>query len=428
MSWLQSALGAIGIVGEQRSSAENTISVSAGLDEWNEFFGIMEAAGQLPRVSIDAALQVPAVWCITNFLPRTLAALPLHTFEAGDNGAKADDERASLLNFAPNPTETSFSWRVYFWHQVFTGGRGLAWIERIGTRPVSIWPMDPGKTQIVRRQGKKVYIFDGKEYPAEDVIDVPFLLKRDRLASYSPIAKCNKAISLAIAMGDFAGTFFQGGGIPPLALTGPLPDGKEAFKRAQNQIDQAIRLAKQQGRSFTAIPPGHELNPIGIDPAKGQMTEARLFQIQECARIWQMPPVFVQDLSKGTFSNTEQQDLQLVKHLIGQWAKCFEDELTLKLYGWRKPDRRVKHNLDGLQRGVFKDRIEALARAIMTGQLTPDEARALENRGPQEGGHRLYIQGATVPLTMAGTIKTPTPSNDQSEEDDADGGDGTQSE
>jgi HK97 family phage prohead protease len=93
-----------------------------------------------------------------------------------------------------------------------------------------------------------------------------------------------------------------------------------------------------------------------------------------------LPPAFLQDLSSGTFSNTEQQDLQLVKHLIAHWAKAFEDELNLKLFGQRRRAQYAEHNLDGIMRGDFKSRSKALARAIQTAQLTPNEARALENR------------------------------------------------
>jgi HK97 family phage portal protein len=153
------------------------------------------------------------------------------------------------------------------------------------------------------------------------------------------------------------------------------------------------------------------------------MTEARLFQIQEIGRLYGLPPVFLGDLSKGTFSNTEQQDLQLVKHLIGQWAKAFEDELNLKLFGQRRRSRYVRHNLDGLQRGDFKSRIEALARAIQTSQITPDEARALEERpaDPSGNGAKLYMQGATVPLgtVIAGSSTAPT----DNQGGNADGGD-----
>ncbi|WP_375290907.1 phage portal protein [Qipengyuania sp.] len=410
--------------GEQRSIENPSIPVSASFEELMGFFGILERNNALPIISTEAALQVPVVWSIVNFLPRTLASLPLHTFKAGENGDRVNDPRAQLLSFAPNPEETSYAWRVYHWHQVFTGGRGLSWIERFNGRAVGIWPMNPSLTEISRRNGRKSYHFEGRTYDATDVIDTPFMMKRDRLGSYSPIAKCNKAISLAIAMGDFAGGFFAGGGVPPYALEGPLPSGADAMKRAQEQIQRAIELARQSGRSFFGMPPGHSLKPIGIDPAKGQMTEARLFQVQECARIWQMPPTFVGDLSKGSFSNTEQEDLRLAKHLVMQWAKALEDELTLKLYGMR-PSRRVKHGLDGLQRGAFKDRSEALARAIMTGQLTPNESRALENRPPKEHGDQLYIQQATVPLGTKpgiGHNGGPALDDDTDEEDGADAG------
>lgn len=437
MSLWNRALTAIGIVPsvEQRSIENPQIPISAALEDWNSFFGLMERNNALPLVSTEAALGVPTVLCIVAFLSRTMAALPCHTFEAGENGERVDDDVASLLSFAPNEGQTSFDWRRYHWQSVFTVGRGLSWIERAGRRPVAIWPIDPAKATVIRREGRIIYRVDGREYPASDVIDTPFMLKPDGISSYSPIAKCNKAISLAIAMGDFAGSLFAGGGVPPLALEGPLPSGREAFDRAQADINRAIDLARKSGRNFFPMPPGHALKPVGFDATESQMVEGRLFQIQEMARGWQMPPVFVGDLSKGTFSNTEQQDLQLVKHLVMQWARQFEDELTLKLYGWRRPARRVKHNLDGLQRGDFKSRTEALARAILTGQLTPDEARALDNRGPMEGGDRLYVQQATVPLVMAGQtvgqdpgigVNGGPPLDDNQEEDGADDDAGTQ--
>jgi phage portal protein BeeE len=90
---------------------------------------------------------------------------------------------------------------------------------------------------------------------------------------------------------------------------------------------------------------------VGFDPAKGQMTEARLFQIQEIARVYGIPPAFLQDLSRGTFANVEQQDLNLVKHLVAQWATALEGEMNLKIFGRLNNTRYVEHNLDGLVRG-----------------------------------------------------------------------------
>ncbi len=383
--------------GEKRATPDSPQwSMSANPEELWALLGVLDGQGKLPPVSIETALEVPAVLGTVNFMSATLASLPLHAYRG--EGDKLDNDLAMLLNEAPNEEWSSFDWRKYMWQQVFTGGRGMTWIERAGAKPVALWPMDPDETTVIRRNGRRFYKFDGREYPAQDVIDITFMLKRNQVGAYSPIHKGRKAIALAIAMSDYAGELFAGGGVPPLALEGPLPEGPDGFKRAAADIQRSIENARAAGRAFFGMPPGHSLKPLGFEPQKGQMIEGRLFAIQEIARIWNLPPVFVGDLSHGTFANTEQQDLQLVKHNIGQRAKQFEDELNLKLFGQRRRSRKIKHNMDGLLRGDFKTRMDSLARGVQTALITPNEARALEERPPLEHGDKLYIQGATVPL------------------------------
>jgi HK97 family phage portal protein len=277
--------------------------------------------------------------------------------------------------------------------------------------------MDPTKTNIKRVGFKVTYEYDGKTYDAADVIDVPFMLKPCGLRHYGPINKASKAIQLALAMNDYGSNFFAGGGVPPLALEGPLPAGPEAIKRAQADIKRSVDAAKNADEPIFPIPGGYKLSPVGIDPAKGQMIEARRFQVEEIARAWQLPPVFLQDLTRATFSNAEQQDLHLVKHLIGQWAKALEDEMNLKFFG-RFGGRYIEHALDGILRGDFKTRMEGYGIAIQNGIRKPDEIRAMENL-PAEGGaaDKLYIQGATVPL---GTSPAIQPANDNNSDSEAD--------
>jgi HK97 family phage portal protein len=402
---------------ETRANIENpTVPVSA--ENFMAFFGVQ--GGVLPTVTIDNAMTVPAVWAAVNFLSRTLASLPLHAYrKTGEGPKRITGALATVLHDAPNPAQDSFKFRQWFWSQVFTGGRGLAWIERTPQGVESLWPLDPTKTIIARRAGKVTYKHEGITYPAEDVIDVPFLLKADGLKHFGPVQQAGKAIQLALAMNDYGSTFFAGGGVPPLVLEGPLPANADSMGRIKDDIRRSIEGAKASGDAMFPIAPGYKLNPVGLDPAKGQMVEARRFQVEEIARAWQLPPVFLQDLSKATFSNAEQQDLHLVKHLIGQWAEAFEGELNLKLFGRATGNRYVEHNLDGLLRGDYKTRMEGNARAIQTGQLTPNEARELDNRPPLDGGDRLLVQGATIPLDKAGEI--PAPANNNTPIDGEDG-------
>lgn len=404
---------------EARSAAslENpTIPVSA--ENFLGFFGMQ--ATTLPAVTTDTALKVPAVMAAVAFLSRTLAAVPKHAYrETVDGPVRVKGKLGMIVHKSPNDQMGSFKFWQFFWQQVFTGGRGLAWIER--SRPGSagiegLWLLDPTRTTIQRDGVELVYKTDGKFYPAGDVVDVPFMLKPNQLGHFGPINLASKAIQLALAMNDYASTFFAGGGVPPLALTGPLPAGAEALKRAMADVHRVIDAAKQSAKPIFPLPPGHDLKPVGFDPEKGQMTDARRFQTEEIARAYQLPPVFLQDLSRATFTNAEQQDLHLVKHLIGQWTLALEDELNLKLFGRLNPNRYVEHNLDGLMRGDFKSRIEGLARGVQSGLLTPNEGRAIENRPKHKNraAEELFMQGATVELGSASKAgSSPTAPTDQ---------------
>ncbi|MEO9535085.1 MAG: phage portal protein [Marinomonas sp.] len=373
------------------------------------YFGISQTA--LPSVNTETAMQVPAVWAAVTFLSSTLANLPLHVYKNTKDGPeKQSGGLSAILNQAPNEETTSYAWRKYFWTQVFTGGRGISYIERTSTAPVAVWNADPTKVKISRKANKTTYEIDQTPRMAKDIIDLPFLLKSDMLSSYGPIVSGQKVIQLALAMNEYGSQFFAGGGVPPLAVTGPMPAGKGARERAQQEIYESVKAARDSNIPIANMPPGYELKPIGFDPAKGQMTEARRFQIEEVARLFNLPPVFLQDLTHGTFSNTEQQDLHLVKHVIAQWAKAFEQELNLKLFGQKSNVRYVEHNLDGLQRGDFKTRMDGLAQGVQSGLITPNEARSLDNRQAMDGGEQLFIQGATVPLA---TQEGVTPKTDQ---------------
>jgi HK97 family phage portal protein len=146
-----------------------------------------------------------------------------------------------------------------------------------------------------------------------------------------------------------------------------------------------------------ALPLGHELKSVGFNPEQMQLVEIKRFLVEEIARIYSLPPTFLQDLTHGTFSNTEQQDLHFVKHTLSRWVRQFEQELTLKLFG-RNSGVEVKIELDGLLRGDVKTRMEAHATAIQNAIRTPNEVRELEDLNPKDGGDSLMVQGATVPI------------------------------
>lgn len=379
------------------------VQVPQSAPNFLEVFGITGSTA----VSMEEALGVPAVWAAINFLSGTIAGLPLNVYVKKSDGTKvkvkATDANpvVAMLHDAVNEECSSFQWRYdMFSTGVLTEGRFVTYIERDGRgRPINLRPM-VGATVERLADGRKRYktTARGQEafYWAEDVIDVPFMLKADLLSHRSPLRQCAVAIGKAVNSNDYGSKLFKNGGLPAFTLQGPFGSEKSAIRAADNVAD-ATKEAARKGANVLALPAGHKLEPLGSDPEKMQLVETQRFAVEEVARIYSLPPTFLQDLTNGTFSNTEQQDLHFVKHTLKRWIEQLEQEMNLKLFG-RGSNRFVEFNVDGLLRGDYKTRMEGNSTAIQTGQLTPNEARALDNRAPLEGGDKLYIQGATVPL------------------------------
>ncbi|MEJ0015703.1 MAG: phage portal protein [Acetobacteraceae bacterium] len=403
---------------EARSSPEDPRIPLSSPEAFSALFGSWRSAAGV-EVTPERALGVPAVWCAVNFIAGTIASLPLITYtrDAEGNRRRADgDPIYWLLHDEVNAElQTSFAWRKYSMVNTLLRGRSVSFIERnrIG-RPTNLWPLNPLATTVERVGGRKQYRYrDGAAehvYAASEVIDIPFMLCVDGISAEAPTSRLRNSLGLAIAIEDYAATFFRGGGVPPLAMQMPDKASPAAGTRAAANIDELIRDARSDGRLVLPLPTGHRLEQIGFNPEAGQLVEARRLQVEEIARMFMLPPIFLQELTRANFANSEQQDLHFVKHTLTQWLECWEQELNAKLFGPRSRNF-VEFNVDGLLRGDFATRMAGYATGIQNAIITPDEARDSENR-PRMGGEaaKLHVQGATVPLGEQ-TRAVGTPSN-----------------
>jgi HK97 family phage portal protein len=350
-------------------------------------------------VTIDNALGVPAIWSAVNFLSGTIAGLPLHVYRKTPSGrTRVENGVAPILNENANDGMSSFEWLKYSFEQVFTGGRSVTYIERTANGAVkNLWPLDPAKLRVERLEdGRKIYRYNLTQYDAAEVIDIPFMLKSNGIDVRGPLMSNKDTIGMAISASRYGAKAFQSGGIPPAVLQGPFQSGAAAVRASDDVAKTMARLASEN-RAVMALPMGHELKSIGFNPEQMQLLELQRFSVEQVARIYSLPPVFLQDLSKGTFANTEQQDLHFVKHTIKRWIEQTEAEINLKIFG-RNSKTYAEFNVDGLLRGDFKTRMEAHATSIQNGIRTPNEVRDIENLPAMPEGDNLMIQGATVPI------------------------------
>jgi HK97 family phage portal protein len=398
---------------------------------WARFFKGWDLPSSSGAATPALALTATPVFAAVDFLSSAMATMSRHVMRKdGEGSTRVTGGIANILDGNINDEWSSFRWVKYSFWQTFTGGRSFTWIERPNGQILNLWPLDPCNVEVKRVDGRTVYEYteNGRKitYPASDIIDVPFALESDQLCHISPLDKGKTAIGLLLAMEKYASGFFAGGGVPPLALEGPMPTGGDGMRRMMADVNRAIDGAKQEKKPVFPMPPGYTLKSVGFEPEKGQMTEARRFQVEEIARLYNLPPWFLQDLTHANFANSENQDLHLVKHTLAHWVRAFEQELNLKLFGRRNTSRWVVINMDSLLRGDFKTRSEGIARLIQVGAMKPKDGTKYvggldDNTDP--AADKFYMQGAMVPLGAepkpTQNSGTPPPANGGTNDDGA---------
>lgn len=370
------------------------------------------------RVTAANALQQAVVWACVRTLGETQASFPWHVYRRTKSGKEIAREHPlyPVLHTGPNPLMTSFTYREVLMAHAALWGKHYALISR-RTEDIALIIIPPWMVRQDWSKGSLRYVVEGAgenaEFTPDEMIHIPGL-SFDGVSSLAPVMMAaREAIGLALAAEEHSARFFSNGarvgGI--LSTDGSLsPEAKARIKTSWAEVQQGLANAYKTA----VLEGGLKYQPIGMQSDHAQLLETRKFQVIEICRVFRVPPVFVQDLSHGTFSNTEQQDLFFAKHTMAPWCARIEQEFNRKLFAG-DPDHFCEFSMDGLMRGDFRTRTEGYARALggpgAQGYMTVNEVRALENLPPIEGGDVLVKAGTEPPAAAGGA--TPPPKKDE---------------
>jgi hypothetical protein len=402
------------IFGEKRAAPVRTFKVNdLDGDTYILNGGAKSFAGE--RVNEESAMGVPAIASAISALSNTIASLPIMVFKKTDEGrVKADkDPLYRIVHDVVNSDGlTSFQWRKWMVSRLETAGRSYSFIEKNKAgRVMNIWPLDDRAMVVTVSQGRKVYTYtdtDGKEfvYAASEILDFIREPTADASKHRNPLHIHRNIIGEMIAAQRAASALFESGGVPAHILM--IPEGSpESQQRNIQGVRKAMRDQKANKDPLLPLTSANDIKVLGIDPQKQQMLEIRNFQLGEVARIWGIPPSFIQDHSRSTFSNVESLNLHYSQHTIMPRVAMIEAEMNSKLTSDRNRDTYIEFAMDGLERGDKKSQYEGFRVGINSGFLKPNEVRSWMNLPEEEGGDELYVQGAMVKIVDAG--KSPEP-------------------
>lgn len=390
------------------------------------------------RVTEERSLGMPAVWRAVNTIAGPTAALPLHPYrEVAGGGRERHTAPGAEFITAPHSDLTPFEFYELLYAHQLLWGNSYHYVERdsIG-RILHLWPIPPGSVKVGRtsRTGKKIYAvtdpaFNGGRpvvmYDAEplsgDMLHIP-AFGYDGICGVSPIRMAREGVGLALAAEEYGARLFGSGSL----ATGVLQTEQ---RLTQNQADalhrrwQEKRAGLQGAHGTIVLDKGATFQQLSIPPGDAQFIESRRFQISEIARMFGVPPHMLMDTEKSTSWGTgiEQQTIGFVVWTLRPWLTRIEQRLTRLI---RQPETGgpayAHYNVEGLLRGDTAARSKFYRALWEMGALSTNEIRALEERGPVEGGDTRYrpLNMGELGTTDTGT-EAPTGTTPGEEPDDA---------
>lgn len=382
----------------------------------NQLFELIAAGNAThagPGVTESNAMRASAVYACVLIISESIASLPLVLYRKRGR----DKERAEthplypVLHDLANPQMTAFEWRQLAMSHVAAWGNSWSQIEFDERgRITELFPLNPAKMEgYERRNGRLLWKYRNPDNDLQ-LIDNQFIhhIKGlgDGIVGYSPIMQAaRQAVGLSLATEEYGSRFFSNGARPGLILRHPGKLSPAAAERLR-----ASFASEHQGLSNAhrtkILEEGMDVSTIGIPPNEAQFLETRKFQVTEIARIFRVPPHMLADLDRATFSNIEQQSLSFVTQTLMPWLVRHEQAIYRDLL--TPAERRnhfAKYVVAGLVRGDIATRYQAYTTAVMTGFMTRNEVRELEDLNPLDG-----LDEPLLPLNMmeAGA-EPPTP-------------------
>ena len=343
-------------------------------------------------VNTETALRFTAVFAAIKLLSENIAGLPKSVMlRTEDGGYKPAVEHPAhkLLYVRPNAYMDVFT----FWFTIlawFLGkGNALAVVRYDRGKPVALHPVNPDWVKVVFVNGEKMYVVKAKD-PNFSFLDGTYLEHEmlhfmfftfDGLWGVDPISYNAAAIGEGIAAQKFTADYFRTGGAIKGTIETDQALGDDDYERFMNHYQ-----ATATNGATPLLEYGFKYKAINLSPEASQLIQAKIFSIDDIARIYCIPPHMLAELSHATFSNIEQQNIFFGEYSLRPICKRLEKQLELKLFNdAERGQYHVKFDLNGLMRGDAAARANFYTQGINAGWMTPNEAREFEGMKRLEG-------------------------------------------
>ncbi len=381
---------------------------------WDPLVRAWEGAGSESsagvRVGTAEAKSLTAWYQGIRLISETLLQVPPHIFRRLPDGKERDSSHrlSRIVEMQANPYQPAGEFREMLNMQALQYGDGYAEIEFSGREVVALWPLESPKMTVLRKNGLESYEYqlpNGqiKKLMYEQVFHLRGV-SQDGLVAINPVATMKDALGTAIAERNTVAEVYKNGIMPSGAF---MTDRKISDEDERKNLRAHIESAHGVGKRWRPLilDRMQKWVKMGGSLLDAQAIEMLRFSVEEVARMLNIQPPLLQDLSRATFDNItalfKSFKWVTMEPWFGRWEGRFLHHLLT-------PAEQTTHFIEferaAYLRGTLEERVEALAKSAGGPWMTPNEVRRIENQNPIEGGDILYVPANTFPFPTDGSM------------------------
>lgn len=356
-------------------------------------------AGSGATVNWVTALEQATVLACVRVIADGVAQVPWKLYRAGAGRIEAPDHPLyDLIASAPNPLQSSFSFRETMVLHAALTGNAYVWMMRVGIdrRIASLEICEPQRMRVTRElDGVLRYFYtpEGsteREIPRQDMWHLRGP-SWNAATGMDAVKLAREAIGLSIAT-EAAHADMHRNGVRTsgfIAFKDVLT--KDQYDDLREQLKEFAQGGENAGMPFV-FDHDAKYQTTQMSGVDAQHLETRRYQVEEICRGFRVMPIMAGvPGAAGAYDNGEQMFIAHVVHTLMPWYARIEQSADMNLL--TEQERRdgyyTKFNPNGLMRGAAKDRAEYYAKALGAGGtpawMKQDEVRGLEELAPEGG-------------------------------------------
>lgn len=353
-------------------------------------------------VTIQSALQIPAVWECVNKITRSMSCLPIDVLEVIDrDGNTRRDESGRLyrlLNVSPNASQTPADFLKRITVDYLTEGNAFIRMERARGADyiAALTPLPPGQVRVENTAEGVRYIYlseTGEQitYTPADIMHWKGI--GNNTVGMSMIHFAGTSLTEAASAQNASIDLFRNKG----KMNGILSSESPILNRTQmRDFISAFQEMKNADLGVPLLPQGFKFQQLGLSPVDTQLLQTREFIVREFARWFGIPYGLL------TGEASELVDLSNYFYETVIMPMCTELEQVLTR-GLIKNDKiRLKFRTSVLKRMSDTTKIQMQTSYAQNGLRTRNELRREDGLERMDGADQLTAQNNLYPVDKLG--------------------------